>query len=104
MRAETSEAEFLQAVRDLAKQLGWLIYHTHRSDRSEKGFPDLVLVRPPFVLYRELKSEKGRLKPEQETWLHTLGEAGQDVGVWRPHDLAPNGRVPRELSRTRRAA
>lgn len=104
MRPETSEAELMAEVRKLAKQLGWLVYHTHRSDRSEAGFPDLVLVRPPFVLYRELKSEKGRLRKEQEVWLHTLGEAGQDVGVWKPHDMAPNGRIPRELSRTRRAA
>jgi hypothetical protein len=98
-----TEAALLQAVRELAAHLGWSPYHTYRSERSEPGFPDLVLMRPPLLLFRELKSEKGRLKPEQHRWLTELKACGQDVGVWRPIDLR-SGRIQAELSRLRRTA
>ena len=32
-----------------------LIYHTHRSDKSPIGFPDLVMVRAPWLLALEVK-------------------------------------------------
>lgn len=96
-----TEAALLSNVRALAKQFGWMAYHTWRSDNSEPGFPDLVLMRPPLLLFRELKSEGGRLKPEQRRWLEELAACGQDVGVWRPVDLR-GGRIAAELSRARR--
>lgn len=52
-----------------------------------KGFPDLVLVGPRGVLYRELKADGGRLRPEQEVWLAALRRAQQDAAVWYAHDL-----------------
>ena len=38
------------------------------------------------VLVRELKDERGDLKPEQVEWLEALAVGGLDVGVWRPSD------------------
>jgi hypothetical protein len=96
-----TEAAFLQAVRDLAKTLGWQGYHTYRSDRSEPGFPDLVLMRPPLLLFRELKTDTGRLTAPQRRWIEELAACGQDVGVWRPADLR-GGRISAELTRARR--
>lgn len=96
-----TEAALLAAVREIAQMQGWTTYHTYRSDRSEPGFPDLVLMRPPQMLFRELKSDRGRLKPEQRRWLTELAACGQDVGVWRPPDLR-GGRIAAELSRIRR--
>lgn len=60
-----------------------------------KGFPDLVIVGSG-VIYRELKSAKGRLAPEQVAWGRRLESAGQDWAVWVPADLE-SGRVEREL-------
>jgi hypothetical protein len=96
-----TEAALLEAVRAVAKLQGWQLYHTYRSDRSEPGFPDLVLMRPPLLLFRELKADVGRLRPAQRKWLDELAACGQDVGVWRPADLR-GGRIAAELSRARR--
>ena len=78
------EKDFQAQVIRIAKALGWLIYHTYDSRRSEPGFPDLVMVRGDRILYRELKTEKGRLTPHQKIWGEKLSEAGADYAVWRP--------------------
>lgn len=81
-----TEAQFQTWVVSYARLMGWLVYHTHDSRRSEAGFPDLVLTRGETLLFRELKTETGRLRPEQTHWLSALETAGQDVAVWRPSD------------------
>ena len=80
-----TERELLDAVRDACRWAGLLCYHTHDSRRSEPGWPDLVVVGKS-VLYRELKSDRGRLTPDQRTWLDRLSQAGADADVWRPDD------------------
>jgi hypothetical protein len=77
-----SEAELQAAVIDLARRLGWLVYHTHDSRRSPAGFPDLVCVRDR-VIYIELKTEKGGLSEEQSQWLLWLDMAGAEVHTFR---------------------
>ena len=81
-----TEAELQEAVREIAKQCSWLFYHTYRSKRSPAGFPDLVLVRPPRVVFAELKSDTGKLTREQRTWIAKLLSCGEAY-VWRPGDL-----------------
>lgn len=83
-----SEREFQDQVVELLGYHGLISYHTYRSDRSEPGFPDLCIVGANGVAYRELKTEKGRVSPDQQFWLDALTEAGQDADVWRPHQLA----------------
>lgn len=96
---ELSEKDWQSEVIEVAGVGGWRHYHTHDSRRSAKGFPDLVFVRER-VLYAELKSRVGLLKPEQEEWLQALARAGQEVYVWRPADRPEMERV---LLRARRA-
>lgn len=84
MAAGMKERDLQALVVRLARSLGWLAYHTFDSRRSEPGFPDLVLVREDRVLFRELKTEKGRATPAQKTWLAALTAAGMDAGLWRP--------------------
>ena len=82
--SRTTEKEFMQHVIQAARAFGWLVYHTYDSRRSGEGFPDLVLLKPPHLLFVELKSEKGTLSKEQTRWLNWLDEAGNEVRVWRP--------------------
>lgn len=98
-----SEVALLNQVREIAKLYGWLMYHTHNSRRSAPGFPDCVFVHPTGrLIFRELKSSKGRVRPEQKVWLEALCAAGQDAGIWRPEDLRSGAVV--EALRVRRAA
>jgi hypothetical protein len=92
-----TEAELQGNVIEAAKLLGWThVYHTHDSRRSEAGFPDLVLLRRDRILVIELKSQTGKLTPEQEGWLYAFGEAGVDWRLFRPEDWL-SGAVERAL-------
>ena len=80
-----TEKAWMQTVVSAARMLGWHTYHTHDSRRSDKGFPDLVLVHPDHgLIFAELKTEKGRVRPEQWEWIWRLEKAGERVFVWRP--------------------
>lgn len=76
---ELSEAAFQRQVEQLAGFYGWRGYHTHDSRRSAAGFPDLVLVRGPELLFSELKTNHGRPTAEQRAWLEALGVVGDAV-------------------------
>lgn len=91
-----SEKALLEQVRALCRFYGLLTYHTNNSRRSEPGFPDLVIACGNGVMFRELKSERGRTSPEQRVWIDTLSLAGQDAGIWKPSDLLA-GRIREEL-------
>lgn len=83
-----SERELLQSIKDAARQCGWRVYHTWLSAHSAKGWPDLVLLKDGRMLAWELKSEKGKLTPEQQAWLDELSEvSGVYAQVIRPQDL-----------------
>jgi len=102
-----SEEELLNNIIALAKAFGWLIAHFRPGQtkdgqwrtpvQGDRGFPDLVLARSiPEVGYKqlfiiELKSEKGRLSPEQKAWKDALVYL-----VWRPSDWL-DGTVERSL-------
>ncbi len=79
-----TEADLQQSVEDLAGYRGWSKYHTRDSRRSDPGFPDLVLWRDHRLIFAELKAQKGKLTPEQETTLDGLMLTGCEVYVWRP--------------------
>lgn len=81
-----TEKQFQTQIVMVAKANGWIVYHTYDSRRSEPGFPDLVLVRDR-VLFRELKTDTGRISQAQQEWGDVLTKAGADFKVWRPSDL-----------------
>lgn len=93
-----TEADFTRGVLDLARILGWRSAHfraarTQRGWRTPvqgdgRGWPDLVLVRPPRVVVAELKADSGRVSHDQAAWLAYLERCpGVEVFVWRPADL-----------------
>jgi hypothetical protein len=101
-----TEDQLKAAVIDLAHLLGWRVAHFRPAqtvhgwrtpvEADGKGFPDLVLVRGPWVLFAELKGDKGKLSDEQGEWLTALNAATPHVYVWTPshwHD----GRIEETL-------
>jgi hypothetical protein len=85
VQRQQSEAAFQGQVLELARVLGWRCYFTWRSYHSPAGFPDLVLLRPPRLLFIELKSERGVVTPDQDGWLADLGRVpGAEAYVFRP--------------------
>jgi hypothetical protein len=66
---------------------GWKTYHTYRSERSDRGFPDLVIIRER-VIFAELKTNTGTCSNEQAGWLWLLKNAGLETYLWRPRDEA----------------
>lgn len=107
---DMTEATLQQHVQRLATALGWWWWHAPdnrptraRSGRSyvqavRPGWPDLVLVRGTRILYRELKTQHGRVRPEQREVHDILTAAGADVAVWRPGDLIA-GAIHDDLTR-----
>jgi len=95
-----TEAQFQQAVVDLARLRGWLVFHVHDSRRGlGAGFPDLVLVHQATgeLLFVELKTTSGRVSTAQQEWLDALQLGGHDARVWRPAHFA-TGQIQNALT------
>jgi len=94
----TSEDSLLRSIIAEAQLRGWLVYHARPARtkdgrwvtpmQGDAGFPDLVLVRKPRVLFIEVKSERGKVSPEQWCWVHELDACwpGAEMYVIFPHD------------------
>jgi len=52
----------------------------------KKGFPDVLAIKPPHILWIELKREKGQLEPEQTAVGQMLLACGQIWLYVRPRD------------------
>lgn len=98
MARPMTEEQFLAQVLELAEWLGWRTYHTRDSRGSSAGFPDLTLARRGRLVSAELKTETGRLSPDQTEWLAELMAVEQatiranpttppvQTYLWRPSD------------------
>lgn len=101
-RREQEEAEHYSrlsgdaSILDGAASMSGLVFHPRFSVGSESGWPDLVLCRrrDGRVLFREVKTDRGRLTPRQAAVLELLAACGLDAGVWRPADM---DRIAEEL-------
>lgn len=93
-RIPLNEGQWTDVVVQTAKLYGWVVSHfrpakTERGWRTpvqgDNGFPDLALARDCVVLLAELKTDKGKLRPEQERWRDAIGP--EHYRLWRPADL-----------------
>ncbi len=91
-----SETVLHRAIVRLCRLVGARVYFTLRSKGSPRGWPDLVILRPPHMWIWELKTEKGHLTADQAETLKLLASVREiHVGVVRPSDW---DRVVQELS------
>lgn len=81
----TSEDQLLSNVAVYAARRGWIFYHPWKSYHSAAGFPDCTLIRPPRVIFAELKSMKGKMRPDQEIYKENLMACeGVEYYLWDP--------------------
>jgi len=101
-----TEASLQEAVASLAHVYRWRVAHfraavTGKGFRTPvaydgKGFPDLILVRRPFVLAVELKADAGFLDDDQERWCNAFANGVVPYDVWTPREFA-DGTIARVL-------
>ena len=117
-KPKISESQFLSQVIDLAHAYKWKVAHfrpaqtrcrdckgqgcsscgfTGKSWRTAvqgdgKGFPDLVLAKKGKIIFAELKTETGKVSPEQIDWFLILQSCDDgdhcSMMLWRPSDYA----------------
>jgi hypothetical protein len=101
--SRVTEDDVDREVRRLAGLYGWRHYHTRYSLRSQAGFPDVALLRPPRFILAELKRQGGvptvarlvhdrrgypRWVEGQLDWLADLTECpGVEAYLWWPDTL-----------------
>jgi hypothetical protein len=86
--ATVTEKQWSGTVRGWAERLGWEVLSAPWSSiHSPAGLPDLILCRPPRLIFAELKTERGFLTKRQSHCIALLQRCPQaEVYVWRPHD------------------
>lgn len=79
-----TERQLQTAIVGLCQWLHLLVYHTHNSQHSARGFPDLVIVGPRGIVFAELKSAHGKTTIDQRCWEAGIREAAGTFYLWRP--------------------
>lgn len=99
-----SEKALQQHIVDAARKLGYLVYHTFDSRRSEPGYPDLTMVHPQQkrIIFAELKREGKHPTDAQYRWLFGIAVIAHDetpirAYIWRPSDWL-SGEIERALT------
>lgn len=81
-----SEAQWQSRVVDYATLRGWKSWHNADSRRTQAGVLDLMLIRPPRLVFMELKAEHGRVRPEQARMVDLLRDCRVEAYIFRPSD------------------
>jgi hypothetical protein len=85
----------LPEIAEILEQYPGLLWHHCPDSRGcigSPGMPDVIIVGPGGVSWREVKPPGGHPHAGQIDWKYTLIAAGQDWGVWGPADV-DNGQV-----------
>ena len=98
VRAMT-ERELQAEVRQLCKDRGLLVQHVEDSKAGRvwlSGFPDLEVIGPGGIIWRELKQQHKSATTEQLLVGAAIIKAGCSWKTWKPADLLA-GRIAAEL-------
>ena len=91
------EKKFQREIITHAQDNGWLVFSNGASRQNRTpGFPDLCMVHEQDVrlVFAELKSDTGVLKPMQKRWLEVLRQEPQpEAFAWWPSDKDEAERV-----------
>jgi hypothetical protein len=104
MVRRSPEKDFQDTVLKWAKLFNWRCFYIpdwmyrlaiasmmrkRRADRDwpDKGFPDLVLIKPGHLILAELKADNGTVSKEQKQWHALFASVGLTVHVWKPKDI-----------------
>lgn len=93
-RVLLTEKELERAIAEMARFLGFMVFHARPAQTSKgwrtpvaydgKGYPDLTLVGNGRVVFLEVKSDKGKLSPDQEGWKRHIIQAGAEYFLLTP--------------------
>jgi hypothetical protein len=100
----TPEKDFQDTVLQWAKLFHWRAFYIpdwmyrlamasmlrqRKADRPwpDPGFPDLVLLKVPDLIFAELKSGSNKPTDKQDAWHEDLRACGLRVYVWRESDI-----------------
>lgn len=72
-------------------ELVWIHVPDSRKLQGTKGFPDLLIVGPHGILWRELKSRVGKLRSDQVRWKYLLQANRANYAIWTEWDLLSGG-------------
>lgn len=90
------EAIFQDQVVRMARMASWIVWHEYpqkfpsgRHGSRDKGKPDLTLISRigRGIIFAELKTDTGKLTPEQIEAGEAIVKSGGEYYVWRPRDL-----------------
>lgn len=93
---DVTEAVYQAVIVKVARHHGWHVVHTYRTKvgpgqwrtaTTENGVPDLMLMRPPSLVFLEVKAQKGTAAPEQIAWIADAQACtGVEAYIVRPTD------------------
>lgn len=85
---DITEAQFQRLVEELAQWWAWRTFHDNDSRKNDRGLPDLIMVRPPRLIFAELKVGRGRMRTDQHRWARDLMRCHGNVEyhLWKPGD------------------
>lgn len=98
-----TEAEFARLAAATFRRAGWMAFHSERgrgergdwmTNTSEPGLPDWLFIRPPHLVFIEMKKQSGRATRDQVKVIASI-QACTEVEAWfaRPSDWATLVRI-----------
>lgn len=83
---EISLDEWQGLVTTFATFQGWSVYVNANPKGTTPGFPHLVIVRKPELMFVLLRTNRAEPTRAQQDWLATIAACDVRAEMWRPED------------------